>query len=93
MVEKPNEVDQEIGGTEPASVDGERGSAPGPDRPELRRLISAASNGQIDAVVVCDHSSLSKDPPALAKTLGELDRLGVAVLTVEQFPPKDEVPG
>ena len=71
--------------------DRERGS--GPDRPELARLMQAASDGQMDVVVVCDHSRLSRDPSALLKTLGELGRLGVAVLTAEQLTPKGEVPG
>ena len=62
----------------------ERGSASDPDRPELGRLMQAANDGQIDVVVVCDHGRLSRDPSALLKTLGELDRLGVAVMTARR---------
>ncbi len=93
MVEKSNEADQEIGGTDPASVDGERGSAPEPDRLEFHRLMQAAKDGRIDVVVVGGHSALSEDSSALANTLGELDRLGVAVLTVAEPPAEDEVLG
>ena len=89
MVEKPNDADQEIGGTGPGSFDGERGSAPEPDRPEFRRLIQAARDGLIGGAVVGDHGALSDDPSALA----ELDRLGVTVLTVEGLSAEDEVPG
>ena len=86
-----SEVVQEIGCTEPAFVYRERESASDPDRPELGRLMQAASGGHMDVVIVCDHSGLSKDSSALEKTLGEFERLGVAVLAVEQLPRKGEV--
>ncbi len=88
-----SDVVQEIGCMEPASVYRERGSTSDPDRPELARLMQAASDGQVDVAVVCDHSRLSRHPSDLLKTLDELDRLGVAVLTAEHIPPKSEVQG
>ena len=88
-----SEVLQEIGCMEPASVYRERGSTSDPDRPELGRLMQAASDGQIDVVVVRDYSRLSRDAYALLKTLEEWDRLGVAVLTAAHFTPKGEVSG
>ena len=64
-----------------AGVSGTKGS-----RPALDRLMEACRNGQIEVVVVTKLDRFGRSNRHLANTLGELDDLGVAFISLaEQF--------
>jgi DNA invertase Pin-like site-specific DNA recombinase len=54
------------------------------ERPGLRRLLEAATRGEIDCVLVRDLARLARSPATLASVLTELGDAGVTVETITE---------
>ena len=74
-----------------AHVYREIGDGSGPDRPELARLLDAAEDGRIKAVIVYRMHLLCRDHVELRNLLQRLNRAGVAVL--DAYLRKKEIRG
>ncbi len=75
---------------DPEFIFRERGSISGPERPALARLLQAARDGRVNAVVVRHNARLSRDPLQLARVLSELRRFGVRLVTTDRPQPKNQ---